>query len=153
MLWEKMNWKHRIKIFWSEIRIHFYSYWVIIFHFLGSLNVLLKIVEHRCSIDSERRVNTVQVHCLWGFPPGSVVEQSTCNARDAGDLGSIPESGRSPGRRNGNTFQYSCLENLMDREAWWARVQRAGKPYMHKYVYIYVCVCVYIYVSIHIYNL
>ena len=37
-----------------------------------------------------------------------------------GDLGSIPESGRSPGERNGNPLQYSCLENPMDGRAWWA---------------------------------
>ena len=41
---------------------------------------------------------------------------------DAGDVGSIPGSGRSPGGRNDNPFQYSCLKSLMDREAWWAIV-------------------------------
>ena len=43
-------------------------------------------------------------------------------AYNAGDLGSIPGSGRSPGEGNGNPLQYSCLENSMDREAWWATV-------------------------------
>ena len=38
---------------------------------------------------------------------------------NAGDTGSIPEWGRSPGDRNGNPFQYSCLGNPMDRGAWW----------------------------------
>ena len=46
-------------------------------------------------------------------------KESACNA---GDLGSIPESGRSPGEGNGNPLQYSCLENSMDRGAWWAAV-------------------------------
>ena len=41
----------------------------------------------------------------------------------AGDVGSIPEIGRSPGEGNGNTLQYSCLGNPMDRGAWWAIVQ------------------------------
>ena len=41
---------------------------------------------------------------------------SACNV---GDLGSIPGSGRSPGEGNGNPLQYSCLENPMDRGAWW----------------------------------
>jgi len=50
-----------------------------------------------------------------GFPDGSDAEASACNA---GDLGSIPGSGRSPGAGNGNLLQYSCLENPMDREAW-----------------------------------
>ena len=44
-------------------------------------------------------------------------------AHNAGDRGSNPVWGRSPGETNGNPFQYSCLENPMDREAWWASVQ------------------------------
>ena len=43
-------------------------------------------------------------------------------ARDAGDKGSIPGSGSSPGERNGNPLQYSCLENSTDRGAWRAAV-------------------------------
>ena len=39
---------------------------------------------------------------------------------NAGDLGSVPGSGRSPGKGNGDPFQYSCLESPVDREAWWA---------------------------------
>ena len=54
-----------------------------------------------------------------GFPGGSEVKASACNV---GDLGSIPESGRSPGEGNGNPLQYSCLENHMDGGAWWATV-------------------------------
>ena len=53
-----------------------------------------------------------------GFPCGSEVKVSACNA---GDLGSIPGLGRFPGEANGNPLQYSCLENPMDRGAWWAR--------------------------------
>ena len=52
---------------------------------------------------------------IWGFPGGSDGKASACNA---GDLGSIPELGRSPGEGNGNPLQYSCLENSMDRGAW-----------------------------------
>ena len=52
-----------------------------------------------------------------GFPGGSEVKAPACNA---GDLGSIPGLGRSPGEGNGNSLQYSCLENPMDRGAWWA---------------------------------
>ena len=50
-----------------------------------------------------------------GFPGGSEVKASAPNA---GDPGSIPGLGRSPGEGNGNPLQYSCLENPMDREAW-----------------------------------
>ena len=46
------------------------------------------------------------------------------NAGCAKDLGSIPESGRSPGEGNGNPLQYSCLANSLDKGAWWAIVHR-----------------------------
>ena len=60
------------------------------------------------------------------FPGGTEVKAS---ASTAGDPGSIPGSGRSPGEGNGNPLQYSCLENPMDRGALWATVhqlQRVG---------------------------
>ena len=59
-----------------------------------------------------------------GFPGGSEVKASACNA---GDLGSIPELGRTLGEGNGNPLQYSCLENPMDRGAWWATVHGVAK--------------------------
>ena len=59
-----------------------------------------------------------------GFPGGSDGEESACNA---GDQGSIPGSGRSPGEGNGNALQYSCLENSMDRGAWRATVHGVAK--------------------------
>ena len=46
---------------------------------------------------------------------------------NTGDTGSIPRSERSPGEENGNLLQYSCLGNLMDKEAWWAAVQEITK--------------------------
>ena len=52
------------------------------------------------------------------FPGGPVVKNPPANAGDTADLGIIPESGRSLGEGNGNLFQYSCLENPMDRVAW-----------------------------------
>ena len=54
-----------------------------------------------------------------GFPGGSDGKESGCNA---GDLGSIPGSGRSSEEGNGNPLQCSCLENSMDRGAWQATV-------------------------------
>ena len=56
-----------------------------------------------------------------------VVKKLPDNAGDTGDVGSVPGSGRSPGVGNGNPFQYSCLENSMDRRAWWARVHGVTK--------------------------
>ena len=59
-----------------------------------------------------------------GFPHSSVGKESTCNA---GDPGSIPGSGRPPGEGNGNPLEYSCLENPMDRGAWWATVHGVAR--------------------------
>ena len=61
------------------------------------------------------------------FRDGLSGKESTCNAGDVRDMGSIPGSGRSPGKGNGNPLQYSGLENLMDRGAWWATVHRVTK--------------------------
>ena len=61
---------------------------------------------------------------MQGFPGGSEVKASVCNA---GDLGSVPGSGRSPGEGNGNPLQYSGLENSMDGGAWRATVYGVAK--------------------------
>ena len=58
------------------------------------------------------------------FPGGLESKASACNA---GDPGSIPELGRSPGAGNGNPHQYSCLENPMDGGAWEAAVRGVAK--------------------------
>ena len=62
-----------------------------------------------------------------GFLGGTVVKNLPANARDTRNVGSIPGSGRSPGEGNVNPFQYSCLENSMDRGAWWATVHRVAE--------------------------
>ena len=54
------------------------------------------------------------------FLGGSNGKESTCNS---GDPGEVPGLGRSPGEGNGNPLQYSCLENPMNRGAWWVTVQ------------------------------
>ena len=59
-----------------------------------------------------------------GFPCSSVGKESACNA---GDLGSIPGLGRSPGEGNGNPLQYSCLENPMDKGVWQATVHGVSR--------------------------
>ena len=60
-----------------------------------------------------------------GFLGGSMVKNPLTNARNSGVTGSIPESGRSPEEGNGNSLQYSCLGNPMDRRAWRA-IQSMG---------------------------
>ena len=58
------------------------------------------------------------------FPAGPDSKESACNA---GDRGLIPELGRFPGEGNGNPLQYSCLENPMDIETWWATVHGVAR--------------------------
>ena len=69
-----------------------------------------------------------------GKPPNSsasqvvlVVKNLPANAGDTRDMGSIPGLGRYPGVGNGNPFQHSCLENSMDRGAWWDTVHEVTK--------------------------
>ena len=59
-----------------------------------------------------------------GFAGDSDDKESACSA---GDPGSIPGSGRSPGEGNGNPFQYFCLENSMDRGVWWVTIHGVAK--------------------------
>ena len=61
-----------------------------------------------------------------GPPCSSESEESACNV---GDLGLIPGLGRSPGERNGNPLQYSCMGNPTDRGAWWATVHGVVKSH------------------------
>ena len=64
--------------------------------------------------------------CISGFPGGSAVKNPPANAGDTGDVGSIPGLGISPGGEHGYLLQYSCLENPVDREAWWATDHRVA---------------------------
>ena len=64
---------------------------------------------------------------IWTSQVVLVVKNLPANAGDMSDLGSIPGWGRSPGGGHGNPLQFSCLENLMDRGAWWAKDQGVAK--------------------------
>ena len=80
---------------------------------------------------------------ICSFPGGS---EDKASAYNAGNPGSIPGLGRSPGEGNGNPLQYSCLENPMHRGAWWATVHGVAKnwtrlsDFTHTHVYMYVCI-------------
>ena len=63
---------------------------------------------------------------VQGFPDGSSSMESTRNAGDTGDAGSIPGLGRFPEEGNGDLLQYSCLENPMDRGLWQATGHRVA---------------------------
>ena len=63
----------------------------------------------------------------WASQEAPVGKNPPASAGDAQDAGPISGSGRSPGLGNGNPLQYSCLENSIDREAWWATVRGITK--------------------------
>ena len=83
------------------------------------------------------------IYIYASFPGGSNGKES---AQNAGDLGSIPVLGRSPGEGNGSPLQYSCLGNPIDRGAWQATVHGVTKSQtrLRDYHHIYLCVDVYI---------
>ena len=66
---------------------------------------------------------------MWASQVVLVIKNLPANAGDIRDTGSVPELGRSPGEGHGNPLQYSCLENPMDRGAWWATVHRVAKSW------------------------
>ena len=86
------------------------------------------IMNHLASVPSFRAVEAIlcvqPIPASLGCPGGSVVKNPPANA---GDAGLIPGSGRSPGEGNSNPLWYSCLENPMDRRAWWATVHGVEK--------------------------
>ena len=92
--------KARIKIFINQIT----------FKYQGIIHIFVCVNIH------------IYIHL--SIPGGSDDKASACNA---GDLGSMPPSGRSPGERNSNPLLYSCLENPMDGETWQATVYTVAK--------------------------
>ena len=66
----------------------------------------------------------------FSFPGGTVVKNFPANAGDTEDMGSISGLGRSSRGGNDNPFQYSYLENAMDRGAWWVTVHGVAKSWM-----------------------
>ena len=91
------------------------------------------------------------LHMTWCFPGDSVVKNLLSNAGDLRDVCSIPGSGRSPGRENGNLLQYSCLENSMDRGAWWTTVHWVTKSgtWLSMNAHIYINVYIWLALRIH----
>ena len=65
----------------------------------------------------------------WNSQVAIVVKNPPADAGDAKDAGLIPRSGRSPGEGHGNPLQCSCLENAMDRGAWWVAVHGVAKSW------------------------
>ena len=93
------------------------SYWLRISE-NGARNLSIKILYPS---DSEI------VETVWKLLLPLVAQTVKASAYNAGDLGSVPGSGRSPGKGNGNPLQYSCLENPMDGGAWWTAIHGITK--------------------------
>ena len=81
---------------------------------------------------------------VFGLPLWLSGKESACSAGDAGGTGSTPEWGRSPGEGSGPPLQYSCLENPMDRGAWWDTGHRAAESWTLKQLGTHACghVCI-----------
>ena len=96
-----------------------YSWWKhhTIIHWV---NIIVLSIDNGQTQNLKMRIN-IKTPRYTSFPGGSVVKNLPANT---GDAGLIPGLGRCPVEGNGNSVQYSCLENPMDRGAWWARVYR-----------------------------
>ena len=101
----------------SHIAGRFFTSWATSWLENGANNAKVEGLIPKCTIAT----------LYGGFPGGSDSKESACNL---GDLGSIPGWGRSLEEGNGNPLQYSCLENPMDRGAWWVTVHRVAKSWV-----------------------
>ena len=96
-------------------------------HLLGILSSFLPSSDHRLThmaalVNPSLSVNPWGIRARTVFPSDSAGKEFACSSGDSGDTGSIPGSGRPPGKGNGNPLQYFCLGNPTDRGAWWATV-------------------------------
>ena len=117
----KTLWKGKKKICWESV---------------GVINIIFKSAKETSyfwsGIENKNKIRAIAVFTsyivvykeIWDFPGGSVVKNLPDNA---GDMDSIPGSGRSSGEENGNALQYSCLEIPMDRGVWRAIVHGITK--------------------------
>ena len=85
---------------------------------------------NKCPINTLYLLLSFSCTIQWASQVVLVVKNSPAKAGDIRDMGLIPGSGRSPGGGHGNPPQYSCLENPMDRGAWWATVHRVTESDM-----------------------
>ena len=88
---------------------------------------LIRYAEMAKALKKKLKLKLICFNPFIKIPSDLVVKNLPANAGDAGDVGSIPGLGRSPGEENGSPFQYSGLENPRDRGAWRAIVHGAAK--------------------------
>ena len=105
---------------WTWVWVNSGSRW-----WTGRPGVLQSMGLQRIGHNWDTELNWMVI--FWASQVMLVVKNPPANAGDARDVGSIPGSERSSGRGNGNPFQYSCLENPMDRGNWWDTVQGVVK--------------------------
>ena len=97
---------------------------------LGDLIALKcgEVIGSFCEVWWKR--DAVRQGSFRGFPGGTSGKELACSVGDMRDAGSIPGSGRSPGRGHSNPLQFSCLETPMDRGAWWDTVHGIIKSWI-----------------------
>ena len=115
-----MRYRSRVFFFFFALSNWFNFIWW--FAILSALNCLCTSAKNQLTKYVDFWLTNLPL--VFIFLLGSEVKASACNV---GDLGSIPGLGRSPGEGNGNQLQYSCLENPMDRGAWWAILHGVAK--------------------------
>ena len=104
----------------------------------------LESTETREELQQSLEISSLPVHL--GLPHWLLQwlsgKEPACNAGDPGDVGSIPGSERSPGGKHSNPLQDSCLENPMDRGAWWATVHEVAELDAIEWLSMHICQCV-----------
>ena len=109
----------------SETVLYDTQWWT---HVIIHLSKPRKCTLQRVTPNGNSGLQLITMHRIGhngAFPMAD--KESACNAGDTGNAGLILGSGRSPGVGSGNLFQYSCLENPMNRGAWWATIHRVPK--------------------------
>ena len=105
---------------------------ILVFHFLifffsfSFFSYIFKVGYHSTK---NRSLSTSWVAAPWTSLVAQMVKNLPANAGDAGDMSSVPGLDRSPREGNGNSLQYSCLGNPMDRGAWWANIHKVAKTW------------------------
>ena len=106
-------------------------HWFCVCKILFSLQLFYRVLKGKTRRSNKEVHNSVT---LMGVSQVALVVKKNppANAGDARDTGSIPGSGRSPGEGDGNPLQDTCLENSMDRGAWWATIHRSTILYSYQ---------------------
>ena len=101
--------------------------WRTVLRFLKKLKIELPYYPAILVLGKYLKKTVIQKHICTSTLGTSQMAQWYSISANAGDAGSIPASGKSPGGGNGNLLQYSCLDNPMDKGTWWATVYGVAK--------------------------